>query len=247
MASPTVDILGVPVSRLGMSGAVEACEQRLRDGKGGYVCFVNVHSVTESTENPDLARTFRGSFLNLADGVPLVWTSHLKGTPVEARVCGPDFTTDWLRGHREMTYGFIGGAPRRAEELALKFGVKAVCHSPPIRPFSVKNAKEDWTDFLKLCPEGKAPPVVLIGLGAPKQELWMEVVSPQAPSTLFLGIGAAFDFLTGAIARAPEWMQKAGLEWAFRLAQEPRRLTGRYLQTNTQFLWKVGQSIILGK
>ena len=145
-----------------------------------------------------------------------------------------------------MTYGFIGGAPGQAEELARQFGVKANCYSPPVRPFSAENANEDSRNFLALCSGGQIPSVVWVGLGAPKQELWMQAVSPLATATLFFGIGAAFDFLTGSKSRAPLWMQKNGLEWLYRLSREPGRLGGRYLVTNSLFTVKVAKEIIHG-
>jgi N-acetylglucosaminyldiphosphoundecaprenol N-acetyl-beta-D-mannosaminyltransferase len=106
----TVEVLGVAISRLGMSDAIQACEQHLDRGHGGYVCFANVHSVTESTSNPDLHAALNGAFLSVADGMPLVWTSRLKDQPIETRVCGPDFTAEWLKKHAQSLQGFIGGA-----------------------------------------------------------------------------------------------------------------------------------------
>jgi N-acetylglucosaminyldiphosphoundecaprenol N-acetyl-beta-D-mannosaminyltransferase len=105
-----------------------------------------------------------------------------------------------------------------------------------MRPFSAENAREDWAAFLKLCPQ--TPQLVWVGLGAPKQERWMREVAKVAPETLFFGIGAAMDFLSESKARAPGWMQRNGLEWFFRLVQEPRRLGMRYLATNSRFLIK---------
>lgn len=244
MSYPSVDILGISVSRLGMAGVIRACEDRIAASQGGYVCFSNVHSVTESTSNPELRSALNSAFLSVADGVPLVWTSRLKSKPVETRVCGPDFTTAWLKKHPELTYGLIGGAPGRAEELARRFDIQATCYSPPMRSFSPENAREDWNEFLKLNTSAKRPRVVWVGLGAPKQELWMQAVSAVAPETLFFGIGAAFDFLTGAKSRAPAWMQNNGLEWAFRLLQEPRRLARRYLITNALFTVKIAEELL---
>jgi N-acetylglucosaminyldiphosphoundecaprenol N-acetyl-beta-D-mannosaminyltransferase len=247
MRDSKVDILGIAVSRLGMDGTIQACEERLTQKQGGYVCFANVHSVTESTNDPQIKKALNQSFLSVADGLPLIWTSRLKKEPIKTRVCGPDFTAAWLKAHPEMTYGFIGGMPGRAEELAHCFGVIAICYSPPIRPYSRENSLEDWQSFLKLCPSGKAPAVVWVGLGAPKQELWMHVVSEVAMGTMFFGIGAAFDFLTGAKARAPLWMQENGLEWLYRLGQEPSRLAKRYLVTNSLFTFKLAKEMVIDR
>ncbi len=247
MTSSFIDILGIKISRLGLNDVIQACEDRITQKQGGYVCLANVHTVTESTEHPELQTALNEAFLAVADGVPLVWTSRLKGEPVETRVCGPDLLENWLNLHRETLVGFIGGAPGRAETIAQRFGVQAICYSSPVRPFSRENALEDWETFLKLCPKQKPPSVVWMGLGAPKQELWMNAVSPHAPETLFFGVGAAFDFLAGAKSRAPKWMQKSGLEWFYRMSQEPGRLAKRYLVTNSMFTYKIARMLLFSK
>lgn len=238
MVQPTtISVLGVAISRLGFEEALEACARRLDRGEGGYVCFANVHSVTESTTSSDLRAALNEAALSVADGMPLVWVSKMRGEPIRSRVCGPDFMTAFLERHSDITHGFLGGARGRAEALATRFKVESICYSPPMRPFSPENVLEDWKAFVKLS-QGNTPHVVWVGLGAPKQELWMREASKLAPSTLFFGVGAAFDFLTGHKSRAPLWMQKSGLEWAFRLGQEPGRLWKRYAVTNSKFIVK---------
>jgi N-acetylglucosaminyldiphosphoundecaprenol N-acetyl-beta-D-mannosaminyltransferase len=137
----------------------------------------------------------------------------------------------------DQSHGFVGGAPGQAEEIAAMFGVKGVFYSPPYRSFSSENAVDDWNRFLDLCPNRVPPSCVWVGLGAPKQEFWMQTISPLAPATLFFGVGAAFDFLSGSIKRAPKWMRDSGFEWLYRASQEPKRLFIRYLITNTKFLY----------
>jgi N-acetylglucosaminyldiphosphoundecaprenol N-acetyl-beta-D-mannosaminyltransferase len=235
MDRPTTQILGVPISTLGMERTLEFCAAQAKRRGGGYVCFANVHSVTESQSEPTLKSVFSRALLSVADGLPLVWVSRLRGPKIESRVCGPDFMKFFLERHRELSVGFIGGGTGQAERLAKRFGLTAPCLSPPMRPYSAAAAQEDWRNFLALNPNGP-PQVVWVGLGAPKQELWMSTVSALAPETLFFGVGAAFDFLTGQKRRAPVWMQKSGLEWFFRLVQEPRRLWKRYFSTNGRFV-----------
>lgn len=236
--SSTVRILETPISRAGFEEAIALCEDRVQAGAGGYVCFANVHTVTEAISLPDLRAALSDAFLAVADGVPLVWVSKAKGSPIGSRVCGPDFMAEFIRRNADIRHGFLGGAPGQAEDLARKFGVGAVTHSPPMRPFSRAAAREDWAAFLAKS-GSEVPRVVWVGLGAPKQELWMNEVAKIAPGTLFFGVGAAFDFLCGTKKRAPLWMQKTGLEWFFRLTQEPKRLWKRYLVTNTRFLVSV--------
>lgn len=236
MDRPTTPILGVPISTLGMDKALDLCAAQARAAAGGYVCFANVHTITESQSNYALRETFSRAFLAVADGLPLVWVSRLRGTAIESRVCGPDFMKNFLERFRDLPSGFIGGAPGQAEALAAQFGLTATCHSPPMRPYSLEAAVEDWRTFLEKNGGRPKPRVVWVGLGAPKQELWMRSASGLAPDVLFMGVGAAFDFLTGTKKRAPVWMQESGLEWLYRLFSEPRRLWRRYLTTNFCFL-----------
>jgi len=233
----SVPVLGLKISRLGFSGAMRECQNRIRLKQGGYFCFVNVHLVTEALSHPKLRGALEKADLLFADGVPLLWTSHLKKTPIESRVCGPDLMAAFLkRPELGFRHGLIGGEPGIAEGLAKNFGIEAVCYSPPKRSFSPENAKEDWKNFRALCPKGWVPQLVWMGLGAPKQELWMHEVHSLSPETLFFGVGAAFDFLGGSKQRAPLWMQSSGLEWLHRLSQEPKRLSKRYLTTNSRFM-----------
>ncbi len=233
----TTPILGIPISTFGMEGAVSFCAAQCIQGKGGYVCFANVHSVTESRSDSGLRAALSGALLAVADGLPLVWISRLRGPRIESRVCGPDFMKLFLESHREISTGFIGGMPGQAEKLAGRFGLRAPCLSPPMRPFSAEAAREDWEEFLRQNGSNPVPKTVWVGLGAPKQELWMAEISKIAPEIVFFGVGAAFDFLTETKKRAPKWMQKSGLEWFFRLIQEPRRLWSRYFVTNSCFIW----------
>lgn len=232
----TLNLLGIPISRRGLDEALRHCANRAKERSGGYVCFVNVHTVTEAQDSPRLAEALWNATLALADGMPLVWVSKLRGQPVESRVCGPDFMERFLKEHPTIPQGFIGGSPGQAETLASRLGGRPACYSPPMRVFSEDNAIEDWRTFLSLKPDTAPPAVVWVGLGAPKQELWMRAVSVIAPETLFFGVGAAFDFLAGTKRRAPAWMRKAGLEWSYRLFQEPARLWKRYGKTNLKFI-----------
>jgi N-acetylglucosaminyldiphosphoundecaprenol N-acetyl-beta-D-mannosaminyltransferase len=143
----------------------------------------------------------------------------------------------YLSSHAEYPHGFIGGKEGQALSLEQRFGIRSISYVTPHRPFSAENARHDWEEFLKRCPERRPPPVVWVCLGAPKQELWMKEIAALAPGVLFFGVGAAFDFLTGAKSRAPRWMQKSGMEWLHRLLQEPGRLAKRYLFSNALFAW----------
>lgn len=238
----SLPLLGIAFARLDLDGALGAARARIAASPAvaaGFVCFVNVHVAVEAQDSPELARALAAADLRFADGVPLVWLAR---GALPGRVCGPDFMSAALADPMRLgvpadaAFGILGGHPGQAARLAARFPrARLIEHSPPFRPFSEAAALEDWEALRRRCPEGP-PRVVWVALGAPKQERWMAAVAPRAPGTLFLGIGAALDFLAGDKPRAPRWMQKLGLEWAHRLASEPGRLAGRYGRTNARFL-----------
>lgn len=240
----TVDLLGVPVSRLGFEEALEACARRVEAGRGGAVYFVNAHTLTEAARSEELRDAFRQPALCLADGMPLVWLSRALGEPIGSRVYGPYFMDAFLRRQPGLRHAFLGGAPGVAERLARTYGIDAPTTSPSVRSVSTAGVYADWSSLVDRCPGRAAPAVCWVGLGAPKQELWIHEAARMAPATLFLGVGAAFDFLTGVKAHAPRWMQERGLAWTYRLATEPRRLLGRYARGNTRFLVGAARALV---
>jgi N-acetylglucosaminyldiphosphoundecaprenol N-acetyl-beta-D-mannosaminyltransferase len=231
-----IELAGIPICQIGLEGAINMCAEHVEQQRGGYVCFVNVHSLTEATRHVALREALQGAAFCFADGMPLVWLSRLKQSAIESRVAGPDFMTAMLQRERGQVHGFIGGVPGHAEAIADRFGAGAVIHCPPVRPFSPANAVEDWEQFVAKCPAQQPPRLVWVALGAPKQELWLASISKLAPTVTFFGVGAAFDFLAGASQRAPLWARRAGLEWVHRFASEPRRLWMRYLVSNARFV-----------
>lgn len=231
---PTVALGELEVSRLGLESALTACEDRVARGAGGSACFVNVHTLTEAGRDTELREAMRAASFLFADGVPLLWLARAKRAPIATRVCGPDFMDAMLRRQGASVHGLIGANPEVTSAIAARFGIDAVVHSPPMRPFSKEHALEDWQDFVARCP-GSPPRLVWVGLGAPKQERWIATVSRAAPGVMFFGVGAAFDFLAERKPRAPVVLQRLGLEWTHRLASEPRRMWKRYLVANARF------------
>lgn len=234
-------LLGVPIARLSLKEALSACHDLIQNRQGGTACFVNVHTLTESQSNPALKHALQNATFSFADGLPLVWLSRWKGEKkVQGRVCGPDFMGAFLTKYKDLPQGFIGGTDGVGRQILQRFGLRGVAFPPPYRPFSVSHMEEDWKTFLTLWkktfgPES-VPPVVWIGLGAPKQEQWVDSIRALAPETFFFAVGAAFDFHSGNLKRAPRWIQRLGLEWSYRLSQEPSRLWARYLKYNSRFL-----------
>jgi N-acetylglucosaminyldiphosphoundecaprenol N-acetyl-beta-D-mannosaminyltransferase len=170
--------------------------------------------------------------------MPLVWVGRATGHDVE-RVCGPDLMPALIDRARATgaRHFFYGGAPGVAERLAEKLGerypgmIMAGTYSPPFRALT---PEEDAAEVALI--NAAQPDFVWVGLGAPKQDLWVARQRPHLTAAALLAVGAAFDFHSGGLRRAPAWMQQRGLEWLYRLYAEPRRLARRYLVTNTRFV-----------
>lgn len=235
---PSADVLGTRVHALGRDAAVPAVLARAARGAGGAVAFCNVHMVVTARRDAALADALRSFDLVLPDGAPVAAVLRRAGHTGQARVDGPGFmwaACDAAAGAGQAVY-FYGSAPRTLDRLAarLRAAFPRLCiagmRAPPFRPLT----PEEFADDLRHIAASGAR-LVFVGLGCPRQEVWMARARP-ALSAVLLGVGAAFDFHAGVKARAPAWMQDAGLEWLHRLAHEPRRLAGRYLVTNTVFL-----------
>jgi N-acetylglucosaminyldiphosphoundecaprenol N-acetyl-beta-D-mannosaminyltransferase len=214
------------------------------------VHFCTVHSLVEAADDPVLLEAFAApDSLALPDGVPIVWVGRAQGKGVE-RVCGPDVMPALLDRSRASgaRHYFYGGAPGVAERLAGRMraaypGLEVVgTYSPPFR---AQSAEEDAADAELI--NAARPDYVWVGLGAPKQDLWAARQRPYLDSAVVLAVGAAFDFHSGGLRRAPAWMQRLGLEWLYRLAAEPRRLARRYFVTNSRFVVLLVRSRLAGR
>jgi N-acetylglucosaminyldiphosphoundecaprenol N-acetyl-beta-D-mannosaminyltransferase len=235
-------ILGVRVSAVNLQMAVEELRRRIDAGRQSYVCVSNVHLLMECQRDPRLKEIHNRAALVTPDGMPLVWLSWLAGLGHVEQVCGRDLMLSLCRASVAQGYRhfFYGGAAGVAERLAGRLqsdlpGLRvAGCMSPPFRPLS---AAEDAAMVAQI--NAARPDIVWVGLGAPKQEHWMAEHVGRMRAPVMLGVGAAFDFLTGAKPLAPRWMQRCGLEWLFRLGCEPRRLWKRYIINNPLFVLDV--------
>lgn len=234
------DVLGVPISVTNLSTATNAIEAWAKDDIGRFVCIREVASLMTIIGNPLLANIHDEAAMITADGMPLVVLGKLKGRPVE-RTCGPDLMASVCKGSPEsgLKHYFYGGKEGVAKKLADIFeenypGIQIVgLECPPFRPIT---EAEDAAVIERIRASGAD--VVWVGVSSPKQEIWMRDHFRKLPQTL-IGVGAAFDFHSGAIKRAPIWMQKSGLEWLHRLLSEPRRLWRRYLVLAPKFVLHV--------
>lgn len=235
-----VDILGVRVSAITLDQAVETVENWIAARRQRYVCITGAHGVMESQQDDVLRAIHNKAGLVTPDGMPLVWMARLLGHRNTGRVYGPDLMRALTRvsaerGYRQFYYGGDAGV---AEQLAA--ALEANCpgldvvgtYSPPFRPLT-----EDEDDAIVARINATKPDIVWVGLSTPKQERWMAAHLGRIDAPVMIGVGAAFDFLAGRKAQAPLWMQRNGLEWLFRLSQEPRRLSRRYLWIVPGFLF----------
>lgn len=242
-APGSYDVLGVPVSQVTMASACALIEQWARDDKGRFVCVRDVASLMAIREDAQIRDLHLEAAMIVPDGMPLVAIGRKRGHPIE-RVCGPDLFEEMMRraARNGLRHYLFGGKQGVAEELAQRMrarfpGVEIVGYdTPPFRPMS----EEEENAALERIRRSGAD-IVWVGLSSPKQDVWMWRNYRKLPQTL-IGVGAAFDFHSGEVRRAPRWMQRIGLEWAWRVAQEPRRLWRRYLVLGPKFLWLLSRS-----
>lgn len=237
-----VDVLGVHVTALTMSSAIARMAEWIDSGRQRYVCVTGVHGVIESQTDVGLREIHNAAGMVTPDGMPMVWSAHRAGAPDVERVCGRDLLLEASsaaaeRGWRFFFYGGKEGVPERlADRLReLFFGLQVVgCYSPPFRPLTEAEDTEIVARINALKPD-----IVWVGLSTPKQEHWMADHVGRLDASVLVGIGAAFDMVAGDVRSAPQWMQRAGLEWLFRLVHEPRRLWRRYLRNNPRFVLRI--------
>jgi N-acetylglucosaminyldiphosphoundecaprenol N-acetyl-beta-D-mannosaminyltransferase len=236
----TVAVLDVPLALTDYHRTLSWLDSMIVQRSRGFVCVCNVHTVMASGEDPELRSALMSSSFNVPDGQPLVWAINSLGHSLAARVYGPELMARACshaaaRGHRFYLYGGRnqGALVQLALNLRQRFpGVKIVGgYSPPHRLLD----EEEQDAVVDEINRSRAD-VVWVGIGVPKQEKWMARMRPLLDSPVLVGVGAAFDFHAGLVPQAPNWLQEAGLEWAYRLAHEPRRLWRRYLRYNPRFL-----------
>lgn len=236
---PTVAIAGSAISAIDLDGTVAVLLDAAADGTRLAVHFCTTHTLVLASEDPRLHSALQTAGLNVADGMPLVWVGRLRGVRM-GRVCGLDLMPALVdagrrTGARHYLYGGAPGAPELlAAQLRAQFpGVDIVgLDSPPFRPLSEAERIETIDRI-----NAAQPDFVWVGLGTPKQDLWLADYREELDAAALLAVGAAFEIVSGARRRAPLWMQRAGLEWLFRLILEPRRLWRRYAVANVRFVW----------
>jgi N-acetylglucosaminyldiphosphoundecaprenol N-acetyl-beta-D-mannosaminyltransferase len=239
---PRVNVLGVGISAIDPPTALDLLARWIDTRERHYVCVCAVHIVMECQNDARLRAMVNRASLAVPDGMPLVWVARLAGQCQVQRVYGPDLMLSFceLAAQRGYTSYLLGGAPGQpevvAERLRARYPQLSVVgmHATPARPLPPAECDAVVDEINRLNPD-----IVWVGLGAPLQEQWMASNRDRIRAPILAGVGAAFDFHSDRVPQAPAWLQQTGLEWLFRLAQEPGRLWRRYLLGNPEFLGRL--------
>lgn len=247
--SQSTKVTGIALNSVNYDSASDQIIHWAKHKQHRYVCICNVHSVTSSSWTPQLQRALNNADMNTADGIPLVWMQRALGVNGASRVYGPTLMLHTLEkaSAEKLRVAFYGGHEERMPKLLAKVrkdypGVEIVeSVIPPFRPLS----KEEDDCYTEQLAKAQAD-IIFVGIGCPKQEIWMQAHSHRIQGVM-LGVGAAFDFHAGAVEQAPAHIQSMGLEWAFRLYREPKRLFRRYLSTNPIFVLRAAKQLLQAK
>ena len=236
-----VDLLGVAFDNVSLFQTLDRIGQMIASGRQHYVATANVDFVVRARRDPEFRRALQGAHMILCDGTPLLWVSRWFRKPLCERVAGSDLVLPLLQFAAEKKHRvfFLGTTPeinqRAVNNVRRQFpGIIVDHYSPPFRPLH----EMDNDDIARRIHAAEAD-IVLVAFGSPKAELWMAANHQLIGAPVMIGVGATIDFLAGHVKRAPLWMRRTGTEWIFRLAQEPRRLFGRYMTD----LWHFSQAV----
>jgi N-acetylglucosaminyldiphosphoundecaprenol N-acetyl-beta-D-mannosaminyltransferase len=231
----------LPIDVVDFEGALDVIDRLVRSGEGGTVFTPNVDHIVMAEHNERFQKAYEAASLSLVDGTPVLWASRLLRSPLPVKISGSDLVMPLMERAAERDYRvyFLGGAAGVAD-IARK---KLEAALPRIQIVGIDdshiNVPGDMTETDDIVERIRAarPDLVLVALGAPKQELWSQARLNLLKPAVLIGVGASLDFIAGLQKRAPRWMSKAGVEWLYRLGQEPRRLAGRYLLRDPEFCW----------
>ncbi len=242
--------MGVEIDPLPLDRFLQKLEEQMRKGKGAYVVTPNVDHIVQLKTDGEFREIYRQASFVVPDGMPLVWASRWLGKPLPERITGadllPQLCSRAAKGRRSIF--LLGATPSVCGKVIDKLRhahptLKIAGHHSP--PCGFEKCRDETEKIVRALKRAK-PDVVFAALGTPKQEKLIFYLRSRVSVKLFLGVGAAFDFYAGEKGRAPVWLQKAGLEWAFRLWSEPTRLWKRYLVEDPRFFWWVAKEKFWG-
>lgn len=235
---PTCNILGVDIAAIDMQWLINYIKNNLNNLSGDYICVSNVHTTVMSHKDKSYCAVQNNALMAIPDGGPLSSLARRRGYRTTYRTTGPSLMGEIFNISQENGYRhfFYGSTEETLHDLKANLeenypGIDIVgMYSPPFRPLT----EEEDAKAIKLINDAK-PDFVWVGLGAPKQEIWMAEHQGKV-NGLMIGVGAGFDYYAGNIHRAPMWMQELNLEWFYRLLQDPKRLFKRYITTNIRYI-----------
>lgn len=231
-----ISIAGCPVDKISFADVLDEISTRIDQKHHTHVVFVNAAKVVRYHQDLDLRQAIDRADILLADGVPIVWASKLIGSPLPGRVNGTDLMDEMLRICSQRGYRvFLLGA--RLDVLRCTMQEILRLH-PRLKIAGYRDGyfdRHDEAEIVRQINESQAD-ILLLGMSTPQKELWGDRNLPLLNVAVCQGVGGSFDVLAGVVRRAPLWMQRSGLEWLYRLLQEPRRLWRRYLKTNSAFV-----------
>jgi N-acetylglucosaminyldiphosphoundecaprenol N-acetyl-beta-D-mannosaminyltransferase len=244
----SIAILGVPFDSIGLDDAVAEIELMAASGEPHYVVTPNVDFLAQARIDDELRHVLANADLSLCDGMPLVWASRLLGNPLPERVAGSDLVPALLAlaARKGLRVYFLGASEEASAEAISRVQqqhptlVIAGRHSPPFRELTT----HDNDDIQRKIREAR-PDLVFVAFGCPKAEKWIAQNYRELGTPVMIGVGATIDFLAGRVRRAPRWMGQVGVEWLFRLVQEPRRLWKRYARDLWVLSWHVTAQVCM--
>lgn len=243
-----LDLLGVRVSDVTIPKAVAIIGEWITSKMKCYVCVAPVSTLVDCQKDPKYRRVVNAADMVTPDGMPVVWLGRVKGSQTIDRTYGPDLFSAVCHEGQERGYRhfFYGGTPETLNLLEKKLKDRypglniAGKISPDFKPAAVVEDQRIIDEINQSYPD-----ILWVGLGSPKQDFWMDLHRPLLNVPVIVGVGAAFDFLSGTKPQAPLWMRRSGLEWLFRLCSEPQRLWKRYLIGNSAFIFYVCRSCFM--
>lgn len=240
-------VRGTDVAAIDVVRASDLIGQLATNTHGAYVTVTGAHGIVKSVYDHRTREAHRQASLVVPDGMPLVWLGRLLGFNSIGRVYGPDLMASIFsrKELRQLRHYFYGSTPpvidRLTAALTSRFGEFNLvgAHSPPIRPVGFGEAEDVLSHIRQVKPH-----IIWVGLSTPKQEIWLHDHMHKIASGVGIGVGAAFDLVSGTTRQAPRWIQRSGVEWMFRLAVEPRRLFRRYLFVVPRFLYYMVETYV---
>jgi len=241
------DVLGVKIAILNLKKACLLIEDVIQKNQKVYICVAPVATVVDCQGNKEYKEVINQAYFITPDGMPLVWIGKSKGFNDIERTYGPDLmlaVCDFglQKGYRHY---FFGGSPETNDRLEIslkgRFPEMNIVgrYSPPFRELTEAEDEQIIDSINRVRPD-----ILWVGLGSPKQDFWMSKYRRRLNVSVLVGVGAAFDFISGVKRQAPRWMRQTGMEWFFRLCCEPRRLARRYFIGNSKFIYFLMRDLI---